>query len=84
MKKQKPLTDGERLALKAKLLALPMDFLFNSYEASIVTDISVGALSNRRAKRMWPYPYRIPNAGRLVRYRHADLLAFEARTREAK
>jgi hypothetical protein len=84
MKKQKPLTEMERLAIKAKLLNLPHNFLFNAIEASIITGISLGGLANRRMKKLWPFPYHIPTSGRIIRYRHSDLLAPETPTEEAK
>lgn len=62
-------------ALRERLVAMPLTTLFNAREAALVTGLSVGALSNRRALGMWPFPVRIPGAGRLVRYRHSDLLA---------
>jgi hypothetical protein len=64
----------EDLSKRAQLLGMPPNTLFNAPETSLVTGISVGALANRRAHGMWPHPVRIPGGGRIVRYRHSDLL----------
>lgn len=68
------LSDNDQV-LRGRLVAMPLSTLFNAREASLVTGLSIGALGNRRALGMWPYPVRLPGAGRLVRYRHGDLLA---------
>jgi hypothetical protein len=68
------LSDNDQ-ALRERLVAMPLSTLFNARETALVTGLSVGALSNRRALGMWPFPVRIPGAGRIVRYRHGDLLA---------
>src|SRR5262245_16378287 len=61
--------------LRERLLKMPLTTLFDTGETSVVTRLSIGALSNRRALGMWPYPVKIPGAGRMIRYRHGDLLA---------
>jgi hypothetical protein len=68
------LSDSDQ-ALRERLAKMPLWTLFNVRETALFTGLTPGALSNRRALGMWPHPAKIPGAGRMVRYRHGDLLA---------
>ena len=68
------LSDNDQ-AHRERLVGMARSTLLKPREAGLVAGLSIGALSNRRAQGMWPFPVKIPGAGRIVRYRLGDLLA---------